>query len=101
MRRERQTIVPISLREAYVQPGDYSAKLMIDPEVSPEIETVTLTVRNADGTPLKHDYRRWGTKLNLSFTIDSSTPDGVVTIDIHMAGRGRKLDKRFSFWVVK
>jgi hypothetical protein len=99
--KERPAIVPVSLREVYAQPGEYTAKLMIDPEVSPGIEDVTLTVRNADGTPLRHSYRRWGTKLNLCFLIDSSTPDGVATVEVQMLGKSLKINKRFCFWIVK
>lgn len=101
MRRERPVLVPVSLREAYVEKGEYAAKIMIDPDLSPEIDVVEVGIWNADGSPLQYSYRRWGTKLNLSFVIDEKTPDGVVTIDVHMTGRGHKINRRFCFWVVK
>lgn len=100
-RRERSVLIPVSLREAYVEPGEYEAKIMIDPEVSPEISEVEVGMWNSDGSPIKHTYKRWGTKLNLSFVIDSDTPDGVVTIDVRLSGKSHKLNKRFCFWHVK
>lgn len=99
--KERPALVPVSLHEVYAQPGEYTAKIMIDPDVSPEIDEVHVTIRNSDGSDLRHSYRRWGTKLNLSFLIDSETPDGVATVEVHMSGRGRKINKRFCFWIVK
>ena len=93
--------MPVSLKEVYAQPGEYTAKIMIDPEVSPEIEDVTVTIRNADGSPLEHTYKRWGTKLNLCFLIDAKTPDGVATVDVQMVGKSHKISKRFCFWIVK
>lgn len=105
MRREskwdRSLLVPVSLQEVYVATGEYTAKIMIDPEVSPEIEDVKVTVCNADGSPFDYSYRRWGTKLNLRFVIDEKTPDGVGTIDVQMVGKNRKVSKRFCFWVFK
>lgn len=99
--KDRPLLVPISLQEVYAAPGEYTAKIMIDPEVSPEIEDVAVTVCNADGSPFDYNYKRWGTKLNLSFTIDSKTPDGVATVDILMSGKSKKFNKRFCFWVFK
>lgn len=101
VREPRPVLVPVSLKEVYVQPGEYRAKLMIDPEVSQQIETVEVGMWNADGTPVKHTAKRWGTKLNLCFEIDRDTPDGVVTLSVHMTGKSHKLNKRFCFWVVQ
>ena len=47
-------------------------------------------VHNSDGRPMNFVAKRWGTKLNISFTIDELTPDGVSIIDVVM--RGRKND---------
>lgn len=99
--KERPSILPVSLQDVYVQPGRYSAKLMIDPELSPEINDVDVSIRNADGSPFDFTYRRWGTKLNVTFLIDDGTPDGVATVDVSMTGRSRNIQKRFCFWIVK
>lgn len=99
-RDQRPPIVPVSLMEVYTQPGEYTAKLMIDPEVSQAVDNVAVDIWNADGSPIKHTYKRWGTKLNLCFLIEDGTPDGVVTIDVHLNGRSHKINKRFCFWVV-
>ena len=92
----------MNLNEVYSAKGEYTAKLMIDPQVSQELESVDVTIRNADGSPLGYSFKRWGTKLNLSFVIDDLTPDGVAVIDINLMGKRQKaLHRRFCFWIVK
>lgn len=101
MRPARRDIVAVNLADVYASQGTHDAKLMIDPRVSQEIESVDVTVRNSDGTPLEYTYKRWGTKLNISFVIDERTPDGVATIQVSLKGRRREGTERFCFWIVK
>lgn len=100
--RHRTIVSPISLREVYAQPGEYTAKMLIDPSVSLMIDSVATEIRDSDGLPMRFSSRRWGTKLTLSFEIDSSTPDGVSIIDLRLRKRsGPVVRERFSFWVFK
>lgn len=103
MKRSPKKIVsPVSLREVYAQTGDYSAKMIIDPAMSANIDKVDVDVRNADGRSMEFTARRWGTKLTISFKIDGSTPDGVSVIDMVFRWRDRSPTKeRLDFWVVK
>ncbi len=100
-RRSRDPVIPISLREIYTEPGEYVVKLMIDPDLSSEIDGARAVVTNADGSPLRQSFRRWGTKLTVGFTIDQDTPDGVATIDVSLAAKDRTIPSRFMFWVIK
>lgn len=99
--RKEQLLIPVSLKELYVQPGEHHVKFIIDPEMSRSVSTVEVSMWNADGTPVWHTMKRWGTKLNLSFVIDETTPDGVVTISFRLGGKGLNINKRFCFWVIK
>ena len=102
MKHRRQVVSPISLRNEYIYPGDYSVKMIIDPRESPEIETVTVNVHNSDGKPMSYGYRRWGTKLTVNFTVDDRTPDGVSFIDITLFRKdGTSSRERFDFWTIK
>lgn len=54
------------------------------------------------------EAKRWGTKLTVSFVIDSTTPDGVSVIDLTLVARSsgnsvpQKVSReRLSFWVIK
>jgi hypothetical protein len=99
---QRNVVSPVSLDEVYREVGDYTAKMLIDPESSQKIDTVGVAMTNADGRPMSFEYRRWGTKLLISFKIDSSTPDGLALIDISL--KGPKFDQvreRLSAWIVK
>ncbi len=95
-------ISPITLRDVYHEPGDYTAKFLIDPRESTHIESVDVTVRNPDGRDMPFQARRWGTKLTVSFKIDQDVPDGVVVIDVSMTNRAKVVkQERFAAWVVK
>jgi hypothetical protein len=101
-RRQRGHLSPVNLREVYQLPGEYSVKMLIDAKTSAETESVTVRMLNADGSPFPVNFRRWGTKLTLSFVIDESVPDGVVIIDVTMRAKtGEVTAERFSVWVIK
>ena len=101
-RTNRKIVSPVSLREVYHVPGEFSAKMIIDPAVSPLIEKVDVDVRNSDGRTMEFTARRWGTKLTVSFKIDQSTPDGVSVIDILLRKKdGEPVKERLDFWVIK
>lgn len=100
--KKRGIISPITLRDVYHEPGDYTAKFLIDPRESTQIETVDVAVRNTDGNDMPFQARRWGTKLTVSFKIDQDVGDGVVIIDVSMTNRAKVVkQERFSTWVVK
>lgn len=103
MKRSPKRIVsPVSLREVYHLPGDFTAKMIIDPSVSALIDDVTVDVRNADGESMSFTARRWGTKLTVSFRIDENTPDGVSIIDILLKKKdGPSIKERLDFWTIK
>jgi hypothetical protein len=100
-KRQRGTLTPVNLREVYAQQGEYTIKMMIDGQTSAGLETIDVKMRNADGTDIPMEFRRWGTKLTLSFMVNDSVPDGVVVIDVAMVARGKELKERFSCWIVK
>lgn len=82
--------------------GEYSAKMLLDPTLSPQIDQVQVEIRNSDGVSMDYTARRWGTKLNVSFVIDENTPDGVSIIDARMTKKdGTVLRERLDFWVIK
>lgn len=101
-RAPKRIVSPVSLREVYHVQGDFTAKMIIDPGMSPMIERVDVDVRNSDGKTMDFDYRRWGTKLTISFKIDGNTPDGVSVIDLLLRRKdGPPIKERLDFWVVK
>jgi hypothetical protein len=101
-RASKKIVSPVTLREVYQLQGDFSAKMIIDPAVSPQIEKVEVDIRNSDGKTMEFTARRWGTKLTVSFRIDESTPDGVSVIDILLMRKdGPSIKERLDFWVVK
>lgn len=101
-RTPKKIVSPVNLREVYHLPGEFSTKMIIDPALSPSIERVDVDVRNADGKTMEFTARRWGTKLTVTFLIDSSTPDGVSVIDLLLRRKDEPpVKERLDFWVVK
>jgi hypothetical protein len=101
-RRGGNVVVPLNLREVYQLQGEFSVKMIIDPDESIKIDRVEVSIRDSDGNPMQFTYRRWGTKLNITFKIDEATPDGVAIIDVEMSGRlWGPIRERFDMWVVK
>lgn len=101
-RSVKRVVSPVSLREVYHLQGDFSAKMIIDPAVSPSIEKVEVDMRNSDGQTMEFIARRWGTKLTVSFKIDERTPDGVAVIDILLKKKDEpSIKERLDIWIVK
>lgn len=92
----------MNLQEVYAYPGEQAAKFIIDPSESSRIERVDVRMTNSDGKPMAFSFKRWGTKVNLSFMIDETTPDGVSIIDITLSGKSiGEIRERFDCWIVK
>ena len=101
-RHQRGIVSPSNLREVYAYPGEQAAKFMIDPSESPGIDQVEMRMTNSDGLPMDFSFKRWGTKLNLSFLIDERTPDGVAIVDVTLRGRSiGEVRERFDCWIIK
>lgn len=99
--KSTSALTPINLREVYAQKGEYSVKMLIDTATSAKVDSVEIRLVNADGSPKPVEFRRWGTKLTLSFEIDDDFPDGVSYIDVRLRGREFELGNRYRFWVFK
>lgn len=98
----KKFVSPISLQEVYAETGEYSAKMIIDPKLSPTIDDVAVDIRNSDGESMDFTAKRWGTKLTVSFKIDHTTPDGVSIIDILLKRKDQSpIKERLDFWVIK
>ena len=95
---KRSLITPVSLAEMYVQPGEHSTKFLLDPKRSATVEIESVVVVDSDGRPMRSEFRRWGTKLHVSFVIDDTTPDGVALIDFILGDGSRQ---RFKAWIIK
>ena len=103
-KNKKSSIVSSSLNDVYAHVGEYKAKMILDLTESLAIESVIVDIRNSDGKSMDFDANRWGTKISLSFNIDSSTPDGVSIVDVMFNYHNRQTSavrERFSFWVIK
>ena len=94
----RPLITPVLLSEMYVQPGIYPTNFLLDPRRSQETEIVEVMMTDSDGHRMVTEFKRWGTKLHVTFEVSASTPDGVALLDFVLSGGSRE---RFKAWIVK
>lgn len=96
-------IVPVTLREIYPSVGDYNAKFLIKPSVAVTVTGYSVVMKDSDGRLIEScNAKRWGTKLNIDFTIDENVPDGVAIVEITLkTGRDRTICEKFDLWVIK
>lgn len=99
-KKQRGLFTPVNIEDVYRQLGQYTIKIIIDPRESAEVEIHEIVMNNSDG-PVRLSYKRWGTKLTMTFTVDESFPDGAASILIDMSSRGRRSIEMLRIWVVK
>lgn len=100
--RKSGIVLPVNLLDVYAYQGEQAVKFMVDPGGSMGIDRVDVRMTNSDGLPMTMSFKRWGTKLNIMFTIDQDTPDGVAIIDVLLHSRtAGDLRERFSLWIIK
>lgn len=99
--RTKRSLVPVDLKDIYAEQGEYSVKFLVDSEISQKLTSCDVLMFDCDGHKMPIEFRRWGTKVNVSFKIDQSVPDGAAIIEITMGGNDMKIDARFRVWAVK
>lgn len=97
---KRRIIAPVDLREIYPEVGDYSIKFLIDHKVSQTFTAYKVTMHDRDGREMKCDARRWGTKVNVAFSVTPEIPDGAAIIEVSLSGSS-STSERFRIWIVK
>lgn len=97
----KRSIVPVDLKDIYSDKGVYSVKFLVDSSISQGLTSCDVTMFDCDGQLIKSEFRRWGTKVNVSFVVDSSVPDGAAIIELLMSGSSGTVNERFRAWVIK
>lgn len=102
MQPTRKPFVIYNLRETYHEPGRFDFKIVLDPKHFKNGHTSEVTLTNPDLKPMPVDVKTWGRKINCTFQIDDSVPDGVVTVNVRLVDeKGRATAAQAHFWVVK
>lgn len=90
--------VVYSLDETYPELGEFSFKVVLSPRFGGSETSFDIRMVDSDRKPMRFVLRRWGRKLNVTFTIDRDVSDGVSTAAIVRDGQEFG---RLSFWVIK
>lgn len=98
--KARRPIVPTDMKEIYVGRGQYSIKFLIETAISQVTSTAEVFMFDCLGNKFPCLSKRWGTKVNLSFTVDDLTPDGAAIVEIELKGQ-KPLKERFRVWIIK
>lgn len=102
MARPVEKFVAYNLRETYHELGEYEFKVVLHPRVFKNSHESSLSLVDSDGKPMSFVIKKWGRKINCSFTVDENVADGVSVARLEMRDeRGEIHQGRFSFWVIK
>lgn len=99
--RPRRTIVPVDLKDIYSDRGEYSVKFLVDSSMSQGLGSCVVEMYDCVGNRMRSEFKRWGTKVNVFFSVDDSVPDGAAIIELTMSGSAGIVEERFRAWVVK
>lgn len=98
----KQKYVLYNLRETYHELGRYEFKIVLDPRTFKNAHLSEVAFRDSDGKTMKFDVQKWGRKINCTFIIDNSVPDGVSVVDMLLKDDdGHEHEGRTTFWVIK
>lgn len=94
----RPGILVRNVRETYHELGVFEFKVVLDPKRYPDPSEVWVKMVDSDGSPMDFSIRRWGTKLNVTFTVDDRVADGVASLRL---GLGEKQTEMVTYWIIK
>jgi len=86
------------LDETYPELGDFSFKIVLSPRTCKSGQDFDVKLIDSDQRPIRFQLNKWGRKLNVTFTIDTSVSDGVSTAVL--LRNGQEVG-RLSWWVIK
>lgn len=90
-----------NIRETYHELGRYEFKLVLDPACFRDSHFCSVSAVDPDGKPFPMDVKHWGRKMNCSFELTESVPDGVVVANFDLRNASGSFPARLTFWVVK
>jgi hypothetical protein len=95
-------LVVFDLRETYHEFGEYSFKIVLNPEMFRDSHDSVVSMVDASGRQMDFETKRWGRKINCSFVIDESVADGVSAVYLDLVNNKGEIVKEFlSYWVIK
>jgi hypothetical protein len=86
------------LDETYPYLGKFSFKIVLNPRFFKSGQEFDVQLIDSSRRLMNFELKKWGRKLNITFTIDQSVPDGVATAIID---KGDGEIGRLTFWVIK
>lgn len=86
------------LDETYPELGDFSFKIVVSPRVFKAGQEFEVVMRDSDRNLMKIDLKKWGRKLNVTFTVDQSVSDGVASVFVVRDGEEMG---RLNLWIIK
>lgn len=102
MPRQIDKYVVYNLRETYHEVGEYEFKVVLNPKYFKNSHMSEVTIIDSDRKPIKFILKKWGRKINCTFTIDQNVPDGVSHVELIMKDdHDNVTNEYFRFWVIK
>jgi hypothetical protein len=101
MARQIEKFTVYNLRETYHELGVYEFKVVLNQRFFKNSHDSDMTMVDSDGKPMAFSVKKWGRKMNCTFTIDNNVADGVASIRLFLAGKTQDPPVRLTLWVIK
>jgi len=91
-----------NLRETYHELGKFDFKIVLDPKFFKNGSLSEVKLTDSDGRDMKYTTEIWGRKINCTFCLDRTVPDGVSTVKMLLRDdSGHEMSTQASFWIIK
>lgn len=101
MRLDRSPVL-LDLRETYNEVGEYSFKIVLDPNEYKPSHDAIIKILDPDRNEIECSVKKWGQKLCCCFSIDDRISNGVCLVEMMFVKKdGTKMREVTKFWVIK
>lgn len=102
MKKQRDPYVIYNLRETYAETGRFEFKVVLNPDIFKNGQESDVTLIDGDMKKVPVEVKRWGRKINCTFVINETVPDGVMTIWLKLCDEGgQPVTGKASCWIIK
>ena len=102
MNENNDKLVMLHLRPTYHKIGEYTFKIILDKHTFKNSNDINISLSDPENNEVDIGVEKWGRKITCKFEISKDMSDGVCVLKISTDKNSTtKLNKTFSFWVIK
>lgn len=102
MKKSDSNILVRDLLDTYHELGECSFKIILNPKLFKNAHDIKVEMTDAENNKMPVEIRYWGRKINCTFHLTTSTPNGVNVTNISaVTDKGKTVKKKLHYWVIK